>query len=108
MAVEGYILPDGTVKPLETYDDTELREEIRKLKVEIDNLKSRTSNLESRMDNCPCSGGTAPDGYLHLSGIKTADVDTDGFIVVDSIPVDAEGYIKVAETEVSSDGYITA
>lgn len=49
-AIEGYIQEDGTVRPLEHYDDTELREKIQTNTDNIDNLDSRVDALEEHDD----------------------------------------------------------
>ena len=57
MAVEGYINEDGTVRPLEHYDDTELRGKIQTNKDDIDNLKSKSTDLDDRVTYLEKHGG---------------------------------------------------
>lgn len=45
-AIEGYIVEDKTLRPIEKYDDTELRGKIQTNTDNIDNLDSRVSALE--------------------------------------------------------------
>lgn len=49
-AVEGYIREDGSIRPLEHYDDTELRAKIQTNTDNIDNIDSRVEALENGVD----------------------------------------------------------
>ena len=60
LAVEGFIREDGTVGPLQTYDDTELRGKIQKNVDEIDNLKSSVSDLTDRVEDIEEHGRKNP------------------------------------------------
>lgn len=70
MALEGFIRQDGTVKPLEKYDDTELREKIQTNTDDIDNLKSRVTAVEGGT-HISADGEITPGNLVEFSENNT-------------------------------------
>ena len=90
LAVEGFIREDGTVQPMEQYDDTELRGKIQTNTDNISNLDSRVTELEEhggvedptkadKVENATAGNLASLDenGNLQDSGKKPSDFAED-------------------------------
>lgn len=75
MAMEGFILPDGTVKPSYVYDDAEVKAAIQTNKDNIDNLDSRVDALE---EHGGAEDPTKADKVVGATSGNLASLDENG------------------------------
>lgn len=78
MAMEGFILPDGTVKPSYKYDDTKVKADIQTNKDDIDNLKSRVKYLE---EHGGAEDPTKADKVSEATEDNLAALDVEGNLI---------------------------
>lgn len=74
-AMEGFIREDGTVRPIEHYDDTELRGKIQTNTDNINNLDSRVTELE---EHGGVEDPTKADKVIGATAGNLASLDADG------------------------------
>lgn len=95
-AVEGYIQQDGTIRPLEHYDDTELREKIQNNTNDIENLDGRVTALEEG------GGGGGGEHYEELLELINKRIEKPIIAFKDRIAIwDADKGLKMSDKKVT-------